>query len=368
MAEKTGMWEDIKNWGSSAFESAKKFGNVAVDKSKEYADKAQTTVEDYGKQADDASGGWLGNNKGLLIGGAVALFALFGMEGGIMPMLLAVGALIAGVVFMDKDKGIFHDFFGKKNEIEPSGSEQVQGKAPPSLGAEANKGSTPPVNPPAASKEPPSEGAGTNKGSTPPVIPPTGLESSNTASSDTNTVIPVTNKTEYLVTLDSLKNPKSPISKPQEYKLLGTINNPLYIKQGSDSNNLDESSMLIYVNKDGKVTGVAVTNKDNKFDMEKSGNNNAQIIITEVSDKTLTTKKYKNGAEYIDFKDEVIQKKLQELREIGTNALGDRSKNKNLKGDLGLTDAPIANLGTFLSPNQVIAKVVTDKSVNQFGV
>lgn len=83
------------------FDGLKKlFGSVSKGAS---AAVTETTnaVKDFVQGGAEEESSWLGKNKGLLIGGVFALLSVFGLEGGIMPMLFAAAA-IAGGAYYDK--------------------------------------------------------------------------------------------------------------------------------------------------------------------------------------------------------------------------------------------------------------------------
>lgn len=105
-------WEKTKDWFATTY-----------DKAKEYTGKAVDAVKDTAKAADNATGGWLGDNKWLLtIGVGGALLAVFGMEGGsgffqtLSMAVLAIGALALGS-YMDSDNK--QSFFGKYFKSDP---------------------------------------------------------------------------------------------------------------------------------------------------------------------------------------------------------------------------------------------------------
>lgn len=127
-----------------AREEAEKLKRKAEETGKDLKNKAGEIVDNIGdkvgglaEEVDEKSGFNLGKNKGLLIGGIVALFAMFGMESGIMPTLIAIAALVVGASH-DKE-GVFCGIFGgDKNDKNANGKELVKGK----VGAGKDKSDT----------------------------------------------------------------------------------------------------------------------------------------------------------------------------------------------------------------------------------
>lgn len=103
----------------------------------EYYNDTMKSLSKFALDADEKSGGFIGKNKGLLIGGAVALFAMFGMDGGFMPLMIALIAVLGGALH-DKEDGIFGGFLhGKKDEpAQGQGKGKGKGDAAPSRAAE----------------------------------------------------------------------------------------------------------------------------------------------------------------------------------------------------------------------------------------
>jgi hypothetical protein len=94
-----------------------------------YTDPVMKKVGDFAAEADEKSGGFLEKNKGLLFGGAIALFALFGMEGGFLPMAIAAISLIVGG--LADDKGLFGNMLNGTKKL-LGGDTPAPGKDAPS--------------------------------------------------------------------------------------------------------------------------------------------------------------------------------------------------------------------------------------------
>ncbi len=122
-----------KEFGSKALDTVTEYGTKAYDKAKELGGKAYDSVKGVANDADKATGGFLSNNSWLLGGVVVGLLAMFNMEGGLMPMLLAVGAIIGGI-FMDGKNGMFGD------KDKPANSADGKEKEPKEKGLGKGKG------------------------------------------------------------------------------------------------------------------------------------------------------------------------------------------------------------------------------------
>lgn len=240
-------WDKTKSWASDTY-----------DKGKEYAGKALDTVKDAGKSLDDKTDGWLGRNKGLLMGGLVALLAVFGMEGGsIWPSLIAIGALLGGAFIMDKDTGMFSGMF--KNKDEPSKSTGPSKEIQPT---------TPTVTAPDVQK-----------------TVPTGK------SKDNKAYISFNGGDIYI---DANGNKKTPP--------------------------LDKIPSLMHIKVDGtgKATHVSVAD-DNGKSLRTDGKE--QMVTIVGSDIKFDILVDKSGAKHIDLNDEKNMPALIELRKIGTEVL-----------------------------------------------
>ncbi len=280
----------------SATEAGKKAAEDAAAKTKELADKA-----------NEASGGWLGNNKGLLIGGIAALFALFGMEGPYLPSMLAIGALIVGV-FMDKDTGVFKKIFGKKEvKIAPDGQERVRAQ---DVAPATAKGED--VSPPAASV---------------PSVP-TPSAASVEPTPEIRRIAPVESSVSEVENGKRNKELSKIVS-------LGMPYTDLYVdSQGNKRNpplNGIPSLMKIKADKGGNVTEVAVANEKGRFDSDDKD----EVIMTKIpKDKNIFFEVHpdsKSQLGYINLGDKWSEMKLKELREIGKEALLKRAADKPLK-------------------------------------
>ncbi|MEQ1706147.1 MAG: hypothetical protein ABL867_09290 [Rickettsiales bacterium] len=240
-------WDKTKSWAGNSY-----------DKGKEYAGKALDTVKDAGKSMDDKTGGWLGDNKGLLMGGLVALLAVFGMEGGsIWPSLIAIGALLGGAFIMDKDTGMFSGMF--KNKDEPSKSTGPSKEIQPT---------TPTVTAPDVQK-----------------AVPTGK------SKDNKAYISFNGGDIYIDTNGNKKTPPlDKIPSLMHIKVDGT-------GKATHVSVADESGKLL--RNDGKEQMVTIVDSDIKFD----------ILVD------------KSGAKHIDLNDEKNMPALIVLRKIGTEVL-----------------------------------------------
>lgn len=115
-------------------------------------DKAKET---FGFGGPDKKAGFFSNNKGLLIGSVVALFAWFGMESSFLSVMLA-GVAVLGGVLADRDTGIFSGFLGKN---EPS-SGNGKAKEPETRSQENSKESSFNISP----LPTPGRGTGTGHG------------------------------------------------------------------------------------------------------------------------------------------------------------------------------------------------------------
>lgn len=132
--------EDIEKAGKNAVElggkavdKVKEYSSKAYDKAKELGGKAYDSVKGVADDADKATGGFLSKNGWLIGGVIVGLLAMFNMEGGIMPMLFAVGAILGGI-FMDGKNGMFGD------KDKPANSADGREKEPKEKGLGKGKG------------------------------------------------------------------------------------------------------------------------------------------------------------------------------------------------------------------------------------
>lgn len=288
----------------SATEAGKKAAEDAAAKTKELADKA-----------NEASGGWLGNNKGLLIGGIAALFALFGMEGSFLPSMLAIGALIVGV-FVDKDTGVFKKIFGNK-ETKASGGQEIviapDGVAPAAAQGVGAAPSATIVAPPAAASVP-----------VPTATAPASVEAPATNAEDNN-------------------KGRKDLSKIVS---LGMPYIDLYVdNQGNKRNpplNNISGLMNVKIDKDGKVTEVAVANEAGNFDRDVD----KKVIMTKVS-KDIYFEIHpdnKSHLGYINLGDKWSETKLKELREIGKEDLLKRANSKKPLGSSASPDSDVQSV------------------------
>lgn len=293
-------WLDsAKEKAGGVIDSVKSTAQDAYKTSKEYLGKAVDKITGTGQTMDEKSDGWLGNNKGLVIGGIVALLAAFGMQGGsIWQPLIAVGALLSGV-FFDKDNAnsLSGKMFGQKNEETPSSE----------LGKERTREVAP------RSSTPSAEAA----------VPP--LEHN-----------------------PHIANPKLDTSLKSNSFALPVSPSPVYISdQGEVVFNPPKMAnlMKIVVDRDGKATAVAVADGNGDFVKNKDGN----IINNKVTENIqFKAKPDDKGVPHVYVTNPENLARLIELRKIGTEAL---LKSKGIgSSSLDFNNAESASLGTMPSP------------------
>ncbi len=283
---------------------------------------------------DSGDGSFFKNNGGLLIGGAMAMFALFGMEGSFLPSLIAGAALIMGFL-ADKDSGVFggvySKIFGKEEASQPS--TEISKSQAKTTGVGTNEHT---VAKPAPTVE-----------STPSIaVPPTAPEPAAQSQGDGSKIKSVNNPS---------KNSFS----------LGVGETPVYFNNnGEKVYNIKgiPSAMEIKVDKEGKATGVAVANEKGHFDRDGKG----EIILTKPQEEvTFNLTQDNKGVKHVDLADKENKEKLGKLREIGIDELNKRVMQKQYeKGSSLPTDAGVAtsDLGVISPSSQVVAKNVGDKT------
>jgi|CXWL01.1.fsa_nt_gi hypothetical protein len=245
-------------------------------------------------------GGFFKNNGGLLIGGAMAMLALFGMEGSFLPSLIAGAALIVGFL-ADKDNGVFgglySKIFGKEEASQPS-TEIAKEKNTNGVGANDQtvaKPAPPTVEPIPSTTVKPQDATATEPDAQPQVGG---------------------SKIKNGFTLGIGEN-------PVHFDIKGDVVHPPF----NDKNNAN--LMEIKVDKTGKATGVAVANEKGHFDRNDKG----EVILTKpIEEIRFNLKPDDKNVMHVYLADNENKEMINKLRKIGTEALLERTKSKGING------------------------------------
>jgi len=256
-----------------------------IEDAKEYGNKAYDKAGELASTASKEAGGFFSNNKGFVIGLVVALTALFGMDSGSSGMVPMLFAMAALAV------GIFADkdkgiFSGLFNSKSPE-QNQEKGKV-----KELDTSSIPE------------------------------LDKNREVSFDKKILLNEALPTRFMLDKEG--------------------------KNITPSNAPGAGVMMVQVNPDGKVTNIAITNPDGKFDLKTDSEINS-LSVTTWKIPPLNIKKDANNKPYIDLDDEKTKESLTTVRNTIENLA--KPSTSKYEGQPSLGELPSQTLGRAFKAN-----------------
>lgn len=264
-------------------------------------------VGDFTAEANEKSGGFLETNKGLLFGGAIALGALFFIEGGFLPMAIAAISLIGGG--LADDKGLFSKMIGGVKKLFGGDTPAPEKDAPSeSVGKEQKTApgqATTPQAPAPEATPGAAQDAGAGKPAETPAPSQTGKENPTPAPK-----VEIKRGENGTVTALKDKEPQTPPQNPVEpvksesaltdnkIRLSGEKTTFTVDEKGDIASGDKPGSMRVRVNASGEVLGVAIVDYSGK----------ANVLIGSEQKVTLPVT---DG--HIDLKDESVRASLESL-------------------------------------------------------